>query len=105
MSFSPQATALVWFQPASYARLSAMCEDDGLAVHGSYQEWLYAAECRKQALESRGLRVLCIELCAVEFPRWCRSAGMKLDAEGRREYTAYIAGKLLHSMAAPRTLQ
>lgn len=105
MTFNSRATALVWFQSANYARLVALCDDGGLAAHGSYESWLYAAECRKQSLENTGQRVLCVDLCPEEFPRWCEGKGMKLDATGRKAYAAYIAGKLLYSLEAPGTLQ
>jgi hypothetical protein len=105
MTFNSRATALVWFQSANYARLVSLCDDGGIAAYGSYESWLYAAECRKQSLENKGQRVLCVDLCPDEFPRWCRARGMKLDATGRKAYTAYIASKLLYSHEAPNTLQ
>lgn len=105
MTFNSQATALVWFQSTNYARLAALCDDGGVAAYGSYESWLYAAECRKQSLENKGHRVLCVDLCPEEFPRWCAAMGMRLDAAGRKAYAAYIASKLLFSLEAPSMLQ
>ena len=97
MALSYQATGIVWFQPEHYDRLSAMFEDH-TGLNSTYGEWLYAAESRRQALEQAGVRVLCVDIDTDEFPAWCKLVGMRLNAEGRRAYTTYIASKLLNSV-------
>ena len=100
MNLIGQATGIVWFRAENYDQLAAMFED-GITAGVSYDDWLYAAETRRQALEGAGARVMRVVIDPEEFPRWCKTAGKKLDAEGRKAYTAYIASKLLISAAVP----
>jgi hypothetical protein len=97
MALSNQATGIVWFQPENYARLAAMFEDH-LGFNSTYEEWLYAAESRRQSLERAGIKVLCVDIDPDEFPAWCKAMGMRLNAESRKAYTTYIACKLLNSV-------
>ena len=97
MTLTGQATGIVWFQPENYGRMAAMFEDH-FGIDSTYEEWLYAAESRRQSLERSGVKVLCVELDPDEFPVWCKAMGMRLDSESRRAYTTYIAFKLLNSV-------
>ena len=91
------ATGMVWFQPENYERLAGMFEDHA-GISSTYEEWFYAAECRRQELEKSGVRVLRVDLDPDEFPAWCKSVGMRLNAESRKAYASYIACKLLYSI-------
>lgn len=104
MALSNQATGIVWFQPEHYGRLTAMFEDH-FGIDSTYEEWLYAAECRRQSLERAGVRVLCVELDPDEFPAWCRAMGLRLNAESRKAYATYIAFKLLNSVEPSFVIQ
>ena len=104
MALSNQATGIVWFQPESYSRLTELFEDHR-GFESTYDEWLYAAECRRQALESVGVKVVCVDIDLDEYPRWCRSVGMRLNSESRKAYATYIAYKLLDSVEPSLTIQ
>lgn len=104
MSLNQPATGIVWFQPEHYSRLTALFEDHaGFAC--SYDEWLYAAECRRQDLQNAGVKVLCVDIDLDEYPRWCQSVGMGLNADSRKAYTRYIAFKLLGSAQPSLVIQ
>jgi hypothetical protein len=104
MQPSHLVTGMVWFQAENYARLASMFEDHA-GVNSSYEEWLFAAETRRQELEKSGVRVLCVELDPDEFPAWCKSVGMRLNAESRKAYTNYIACKLLYCIDSSCAIQ
>ena len=97
MTLTGNATGIVWFQPEHYVRLAAMFEDH-FGIDSTYEEWLYAAESRRQSLERAGIKVLCVDLDPEEFPAWCLVMGMRLNSESRKAYATYIACKLLNSV-------
>lgn len=85
-----EAVGMVWYKPENYQRLKAMFED-GQKLHATYEEWLAAAELGRSTLEEGGKRVVCVDIDPDEFPKWCRSKGMRFNAAARNAFANLMA--------------
>lgn len=85
---------MAWYKPENFARLMAMFEDSN-KLHRTYKEWVRDAERRKKEVEVPGVRVVCVDIDPDQFPEWCKTNGMKLNAEARMKYAAFIAHKVV----------
>lgn len=94
MTQQPQIAGIPWYEPENFDRLRSMFED-GNKLHGTYEEWRVAAESSRKNLESRGVRVVCVNIDPDQFPVWCRDNRMNLNAEARNRFAASIAYKLV----------
>ena len=75
----------IWYKRENYDRLLAMFDDrDNLPA--TYDEWLVRAECGRKDQESKGVRVLCVDIDPDEFAAWCKAKGMKPDSKARLGY-------------------
>lgn len=89
-----QAVGMAWYKPENFIRLRAMFED-GHKLHPTYGEWFAAAEFGKKRLEADGARVFCVDIDPDNFPEWCASKGLKLDAHARNTYASSIAYQMI----------
>lgn len=89
-----QTVGIPWYKPEHFVRLRAMFED-GHKLHPSYNEWLVAAEQTRKGLEAKGLKVVCVNIDPDEFPKWCHSEGMKIDADARNRYASWVAYQII----------
>jgi hypothetical protein len=87
-----QVVGMVWYKRENYDCLKTIFED-GDVLHDTYDEWLKAAETGRLSMESKGTRVVCVDIDPIEFPEWCRKNSMKLNAAGRNHYANLEAYK------------
>lgn len=83
---------MAWYNPDNFARLIAMFED-GHKLHRTYPEWLKAAEANYKRLSTDGVRVVKVDIDPDQFPKWCKTKGLNLNAEARIAYASFIAHK------------
>jgi hypothetical protein len=81
---------MAWYRRETFGRLRKMFKD-GHKLHRTYDEWLAAAEEGCKRLEAQGARVIRADIDPDQFPKWCRSKGLKLDAAARTEYANTVA--------------
>lgn len=86
----PQIAGMAWFKPENFVKLRAMFED-GNKLHRTYPEWLKAALTGQKQLESRGIRVIRVDIDPDDFPKWCKSKGLNLNANARTQYASFVA--------------
>ena len=99
-----QITAMAWFKRENFDRLLAMFED-GHKLHRTYDKWLQAAETGRKTFEVKGGRVICVDIDPDDFPKWCNTKGMNLDANARMRYASEIGSKVLVSVQPPDVAQ
>jgi len=87
---APQVVGMAWYRPETFDKLRAMFED-GYKLHRTYDEWLLAAESGRKGLEDRGIRVVTVDIDPDKFPEWCKSQGLKLDADARTRFASLVA--------------
>ncbi|MBI5592887.1 MAG: hypothetical protein HY881_20665 [Deltaproteobacteria bacterium] len=88
-----ETIGMAWYRAENFDRLRAMFED-GHKLHGTYKEWLLAAEKNRKVLESQGVRVVCVDIDPDRFSEWCKTNGKKLNAAARIEYSTRMADKI-----------
>ena len=93
-----QVIGMAWYKRENYTRNKSMFED-GNKLHDTYDEWLKAAEIGRKSLESKGAKVVCVDIDPDEFSAWCKKSGMKLNAEARTSYTNEAAYKSLGNIS------
>jgi hypothetical protein len=89
-----QIAGMAWYQPGTFLRLRAMFED-GHKLHKSYDEWLVAAELGCKTLEAKGIRVVRVDIDPDKFPEWCKSQGLKLNADARTKFANIYAAQMV----------
>ncbi|UXY13840.1 hypothetical protein N8I74_10950 [Chitiniphilus purpureus] len=82
-----QIAGISWYKRENFDRLRAMFKD-GHKLHDTYDEWLAAAESGRKELEKRGVRVICVDVDPNEFPAWCASQGLELNAAARNRFAS-----------------
>jgi hypothetical protein len=87
---------MAWYRPEDFDRLLGMFEDRE-KLHGTYHEWLAAAEAGRQRLEADGVRVVCVNIDPDDFAKWCVTNGMKLNAEARNKFASFMAYQVVLS--------
>lgn len=90
-----QVVGIAWYRREHYSALLLMFED-GDKLPGSYDEWLRRAEGTRKGLEAKGVRVVRAYIDPDEFPRWCRSKGLNVDADARMAFSSEIAREHAH---------
>lgn len=78
-----------WYKAENFDHLIAMFED-GSKIRLSYQEWLKAAELGLERHQREGKKVLKVDIDPVEFPLWCASRKMGMNAHARIAYTNFV---------------
>lgn len=85
-----QAVGMAWYKPEHYQRLKAMFED-GQRLPTTYGAWLAAAEIGRRELETKGLRVMCVDIDPDEFMSWCAASERPLNAASRQTFASQAA--------------
>jgi hypothetical protein len=88
------AVGMAWYKAENFVRLVAMFED-GDKLHRTYAEWLKAAEANYKRLCSQGVRVVKVDIDPDQFPKWCKTEGLKLNADARNKFASLMAYKVL----------
>ena len=97
MAQAQKAVSMAWFKRENFAALRVMFED-GHKLHGTYDEWLAAAEKGRKVFEAKGLFVICVDIDPQDFPLWCKAHGHKLDAKGRTAFAVWKAQEVIARM-------
>ena len=88
-----QIIGMAWYKPQNFVRLRAMFED-GHKLHSTYDEWLLAAEAGRKSFEAKGFRVVSVDIDPDKFPEWCKTKGLKLNAEARNTFASTYAAQM-----------
>jgi hypothetical protein len=84
---------MAWYKPQNFQQLLGMFAD-GNTIRLSYPQWLKAAEFGMERHQREGKKVIKIDIDPVEFPRWCASKGMLLNAQSRIAYTNHVVANI-----------
>jgi hypothetical protein len=85
---------LAWYEERDYAAILTITEDAD-RLPSTFSSWLEKAEKTERALKRQGHTVVRAMILSGEFPAWCQSRGMKVDADARKLFANYVAaGKL-----------
>lgn len=84
---------MAWYRPDNYLRLRAMFED-GDKLHRTYSEWLAAAEAGQERFEAQVIRVFRVDIDLNDFPKWCVTKGLNLNAASRMQCANVVAYRL-----------
>ena len=77
-----RAVGIAWYHRQDYRRILDIMEDADI-LPASYDEWLKGAEAGERQLKRSGHTVVRAIIDPDEFPAWCRTRSLKIDAEGR----------------------
>ncbi len=88
-----QIIGMAWYKPQNFIRLRAMFED-GHKLHVTYDEWFVAAEKGRKTFEAEGRRVVCVDIDPDKFPEWCRTQGLKVNADARQKFASLYAAQM-----------
>lgn len=86
---------MAWYRREDYAHLRKLFED-GRNLPLTFDKWLKRAKLGKERLERQGAIVEKVYIDPEAFPRWCAERGLHIDANGRTQYAAFMAG-LMHN--------
>lgn len=89
-----QIVGMAWFKRENYERLLSIFEDSD-KLHGTYDEWLAAAENGRKFLEAKGWRVVCVDTDPDDFSKWCIAHGKNFDADARQSFANEMAFQLV----------
>lgn len=93
------ATGISWYHPHDYDVLRKLFLDGG-SLPKTYEQWLTLATDLEKQVRRSGSRVIRAYLDPVEFPKWCRLTGNKVDASGRVAFGSAFAAETLSKEAA-----
>jgi hypothetical protein len=81
-----------WYKQENFAALLALF-DDRNNIRLSYKQWLKAAEASIERHQREGRKVIKIDIDPVEFPYWCATQRLPLNAQARIAYTNYVVDR------------
>lgn len=81
---------MAWYKPENFKRVRAMY-DDGYMLQTTYPDWLATAELGYLHNQSRGVKVVRVDIDPEEFPRWCADQKLRMNAVGRLVYIQFMA--------------
>jgi hypothetical protein len=84
------AMGIVWYREEDYLRILKIMSDAHV-LPDTYADWKRIAETTERQMQSRGVLVVRAVIDLDEFPAWCRTRGLKLDAMARNQYASYVA--------------
>jgi hypothetical protein len=96
------ATGISWYHRRDYAALLTVFVD-GASFPRTYDEWLAKAIELEKDVRRRGSRVVRAYVDPIEFPKWCRITGHKMDASGRVAYGSSVCAEKISSEYAAST--
>lgn len=88
-----KVVGMPWHKPEHYLTMRMIFED-GDKLHGTYDEWLAAAEATYKQLSGQGVRVLRVDIDPHDFPEWCRKNRKHFNASARMEYANLEAARI-----------
>lgn len=85
-----RAVGISWFREEDYPRALAIMTD-AQVLPGNYLAWREKAEQQERRAKASGYLVIRAVIDPDEFPGWCRTRGLDVDANGRRLFAAWFA--------------
>lgn len=76
---------ITWYHAQDYDRLKAMFPD-GAKLPDTFESWLENARKVCDTLTDEGFALVKAYIDPETFPEWCRSRGMKMNAEARSKF-------------------
>ena len=93
------ATVISWYHQRDYQSLLAIF-GDASSLPLTYKAWLEQATELERQVQRSGGRVIRAYLDPVEFPKWCKLHGKRVDASGRIAYGSEFAAETLSKESA-----
>jgi hypothetical protein len=85
-------TGLAWYEERDYPAILAMMEDAD-RLPATFARWREKAETAERELRRKGHTVVRAMISPDTFPAWCRSRGLKLNAEARIMFANAVAAR------------
>ena len=74
-----------WFLREDYDQLMTLFKDRD-KLHGTYDEWLAAAETGVRNFERQGLKAIKVVITPDEIQKYCAAKGVDIDAKARTSF-------------------
>jgi hypothetical protein len=88
------AVGVAWYRREDYDRLLTVFSDaDKLA--GTYDDWLAQATAFEERESKRGVRFIRVVIDPDEFPAWCKSQGLDVNAKARMRFASERAAHII----------
>lgn len=82
---SVRAVGIAWYSRQRYRRILEIM-DDAEKLPATYDQWLKGAETGERQLKRSGHIVIRAMIDPEEFVSWCRTRGLKPDAQARMQW-------------------
>ena len=90
MDTTPAIVGLPWYEEASYQAVTALMHDPD-KLFAIYADWHRAAQRTEDQVRGNGQTAIRVTLDLVQFPAWCKARRLRIDAQARMDYAAFIA--------------
>lgn len=87
-----RAVGLVWYAEEDWGELMQLFEDAHL-LPPTYGKWREKAEQLFKHLKAQGFIAEKVYIRPQEFPDWCRSRGLNIDAKARNRYASWVVAR------------
>jgi hypothetical protein len=91
------AVGIAWIRKEDYAAVRAIMID-GHNLPETYEKWRYTADKTAAKMAAQGHQVIRAIIDPTEFPIWCQSKGLNIDANGRTAFGAEQAARAMGLM-------
>jgi hypothetical protein len=85
-----RAAGISWFRKEDYPRILKMMIDSHV-LPPTYSAWKKKAEAQESKWQADGVTIFRAIIDPDEFPAWCRSRGLNVDAKGRMAFASEFA--------------
>src|SRR5687767_1916896 len=85
-----RAVGLAWYDRLDYRRILKIM-DDANVLPRTYEQWLKGAEAGERQLLSTRHTVVRAIIDPEEFPAWCQTRGLNIDAKARVQFASEAA--------------
>lgn len=93
-----RAVGIAWFKEQNFKKLKELFEDSD-KLSPTFAQWQNAAEAQAKHFQRQGFKVFKVDIDPVEFPKWCASRNLALNAEARTEFAAAMARRMAKDSA------
>ncbi|MBF0400394.1 MAG: hypothetical protein HQL90_06460 [Magnetococcales bacterium] len=89
-----QAVGIAWYRREDYQALLAIFSDAD-KLPSSYDDWLKSAENLLKHLDASGTRAVKANIDPNDFPVWCRTRNLDIDASARKRFANEVAASVI----------
>lgn len=82
-----------WYEPSSYQQVTALMED-GHNLPATFEHFLVQAVSAENRLKGKGYRVVRAVIRPGDFEAWCRSRGLNVNSDGRKQFASWTAAQV-----------